>query len=204
MTQQDTSGRRVVGNISLSLDGRVNGPGGEYDMSWVVRHAVNDTVRDYLTRMAGSATTVLLGRKNYEGFGSYWPGVAKDDDADPRDRAYAQWLDAVDKVAFSTTLTEAPWANSRVTDADPATVARQLRAQPGGDIIVLNSVSVINALLEAGELDRLIINLCPEISGGGARLFADGLPSTSWTLSDMSTSETGAILLTYDKVQTKD
>jgi dihydrofolate reductase len=202
MTQHaDVQGRRVVGNVSLSIDGRFNGRGGENDMSWVARHAVTDTSRDYMMRMTSSATTVLLGRKNYEGFGGYWPAVAKDEGAEPRDRATGQWLDAVEKLVFSSTLTDAPWANSRIADADPATAVRQLRRQPGGDIIVLNSGSIINALLEAGELDRLLINLCPEISGGGARLFADSLPATTWTLTDMSTSDSGAIYLTYDKVR---
>ena len=194
-------GRRVVGNISFSLDGRVTGRGGEYDMSWVGRHAVTDTSRDHMARMTSSTTTVLLGRKNYEGFGGYWPAVAEDDSADPRDRTLARWLDAVEKIAFSSTLTDAPWTNSRIADADPADVVKRLRTQPGGDIIVLNSVSIINALLEAGELDRLVLNLCPEISGGGTRLFAEGLPATSWTLTDLSTSESGAIFLTYDKVR---
>jgi dihydrofolate reductase len=201
MTEHTAKGRRVVGNVSLSLDGRFNGPAGEHDMSWVVPHAVTDTSRDYSVRMTDSGTTVLLGRKNYEGFGSYWPAVAKDDNAEPRDRTLARWLDAVEKIAFSRTLSEAPWSNSRIAEADPATVVRQLRTSPGGDIIVLNSGSIINALLEAGELDRLVINLCPAVAGGGARFFADGLPASSWTLTDVSASESGAIYLTYDRAR---
>jgi dihydrofolate reductase len=201
MTPHTTEGRRVVGNISLSLDGRFNGPGGDDDMSWVVPHAVTDTSRDYAVRMTGSATTALLGRKNYEGFGGYWPVVAKDDHAEPRDRTLAQWLDSVEKIVFSKTLTDAPWANSRIAESDPATVVRRLRTQPGGDIIVLNSGSVINALLEAGELDRLVINLCPAVAGGGARFFADGLPASTWTLAEVSRSESGAIYLTYDRAR---
>jgi dihydrofolate reductase len=82
--------RQVVGNVSLSLDGRFNGAGGELDMSWVARHNVTDTSRDHMVRMTESTTTALLGRKNYEGFGSYWPAVAKDDNAELRDRALAQ------------------------------------------------------------------------------------------------------------------
>lgn len=202
MTQHaEAQGRRVVANISLSLDGRVSGLGGEYDMGWIVPHAVADASRDHMVRVTSAATTALLGRKNYEGFGSYWPAVAKDDNADPRDRTFAQWLDSVEKVVFSSTLTEASWANSRITDADPAAVARQLRQQPGGDIIVLASSSVIKALLDAGELDRLSITLCPELVGGGARLFTDGLPATSWSLTDLSTTESGAICLFYDRTR---
>jgi hypothetical protein len=66
---QDTKaqGRRVAANISLSLDGRVNGRGGDHDMGWVVPHNVTDATRDFMVRMTDSATTVLLGRKNYEG-----------------------------------------------------------------------------------------------------------------------------------------
>jgi dihydrofolate reductase len=82
--------RTVVGNISLSLDGRINGRDGDYDMSWVAPHAVTEATRDYLTRMTETTTTALLGRKNYEGFGGYWPTVAKDESAEPRDRAFAQ------------------------------------------------------------------------------------------------------------------
>jgi dihydrofolate reductase len=198
-TSADNNGRRVIGNISLSLDGRISGVGGDFDMGWIVPHAVTDAARDHMIRVTGPATTVLLGRKNYQGFGGFWPAVAKDENADPRDRAFSEWLNAVEKVVFSTTLTEAPWENSRIAGADPAAVVRELRAQPGGDIIVLASTSVIRALLEAGELDRLSVTLCPEIVGGGRRLLDDGLPASSWSLTDMSTSESGAICLIYDR-----
>jgi dihydrofolate reductase len=199
----NVQGRRVVANISLSLDGRVSGLGGEYDMGWIVPHALTDASRDHMVKVTGAATTALLGRKNDEGFGADRPAVAKDDNADPRDRTFAQWLDAVEKVVFSSTLTDAAWENSRIADADPAEVVRQLRQQSGGDIIVLASSSVIKALLAGGELDRLSITLCPELVGGGARLFSDGLPATSWSLADLSTTESGAICLLYDRVRGK-
>ncbi|MCU7725074.1 dihydrofolate reductase family protein [Actinoplanes sp. KI2] len=196
---QNSSGRRVVGNISLSLDGRISGAGGEFDMGWIVPHAVTGAAREHMIRVTGPATTALLGRKNYQGFGGFWPAVAKDENADPRDRAFAEWLNAVEKVVFSTTLTDAPWENSRLAGADPASVVRELRERPGGDIIVLASASVIRALLEAGELDRLSITLCPEIVGGGRRLLDDGLPAGSWSLTDLATTESGAICLIYDR-----
>jgi dihydrofolate reductase len=198
MAQQD--GRTVVAQISLSLDGRVTGPGGEYDMGWVGAHGVSDAVREHLARLTSGATTVLLGRKNYEGFGGFWPTVAGDESADPRDRAFSRWLDAVEKVAVSTTLKEASWQNSRVVNADPASVVKELRQQDGGDILVLNSGSVIIALLQAGELDRLSIVLCPELVGGGRRLFPDGLAASSWSLTDVTTTDSGAICLLYDRL----
>ena len=192
--------RRVVGNISLSLDGRITGRGGDYDMSWVAPHAMTNNAREHMTEMIGTATTGLLGRKNYEGFGGYWPAVADADEADPRDRAFAKWLNEVEKVVFSTTLQDAPWQNSRIS-RDPLAEVETLREQDGGDIIVLSSSSIIRTLLAADQLDRLIIHLCPELVGGGARLFEDGVPQTSWRLTDQSTGESGATFLSYDRAR---
>ncbi len=191
--------RTVIGDIHLSLDGRVTGPQGAYDMGWIVPHAVTDAARAQLLAITTPATTVLLGRKNYQGFGSYWPPVADDPSADPRDRAFARWLNAVEKIVFSTTLADATWEHSRIVDADPATVIDDLRQQEGGDIIVLSSSSVIRSLLRADLLDRLSITLCPEVSGGGACLFEDGLPSSSWTLRSSAGTESGALCLLYDR-----
>jgi dihydrofolate reductase len=196
----EKSNRRVVANISLSLDGRTTGVGGDYDMSWIVPHAVTEAGRDHMIRVTGPATTVLLGRKNYQGFGSYWPAVADNPEADERDRKFSAWLNRTEKVVFSTTLTEAPWENSRVVAGDLPEEVRKLRAGDGGDIIVLASSSIIRALLDAELLDRLCITLCPAVVGGGARLLEDGLPASTWTLVDTTTSESGALCLVYDRV----
>jgi hypothetical protein len=58
--------------------------------------------------------------------------VAGDESADPRDRAFAQWLDEAEKVVVSRTLTKAGWRNSRVVADDPAEVVRHLRKCDGG------------------------------------------------------------------------
>ncbi len=196
-----TNMRTVVANISLSLDGRTNGPAGEYDMGWIFPHAVTNASRDLMISVTSPATTVLLGRKNYEGFGAYWPSVADNEEADPRDRAFSKWLNAVEKIVFSSTPKESAWNNARLTNADPARVVEELQKQAGGDIIVLASSSVIKRLLEADALDRLSITLCPEIAGGGARLFENGLPASSWKLSHSAMTESGALCLIYDRVR---
>lgn len=193
--------RTVVANFSVSLDGYVTGPGGPADMSWVAKHAVSDQARESMTRFVNDGTTALLGRRNYEGFRGYWPAVGHDEHADPRDRAYGQWLDKVEKVVFSTTLTGTDWTGARIVNADPADVVRELREQDGGDIIVQNSLSLIRALLAADEVDRISMVLCPELSGGGVRLFEDGFPSTSWSLTNLTTADTGAVVLVYDRIR---
>lgn len=200
--------RRVIANIALSLDGRIKGLGGDYDMGWIVPHAVSDAARDNMVRVTSPATTAVMGRKNFEGFRSYWPTVANDPAADPRDRAFSSWVNAVEKVVFSRTLPNSsaleesadpqPWADTRITDIDPATEIAALRTQPGGDIIVLSSSSVIRALLDAGEVDVLSITLCPVIVGGGETLLKDGLPPSHWTLAESNPTTSGAICLRYE------
>ena len=201
MTTDQHTGRRVVANISLSLDGRVNGAAGEYDMGWIVPHAVTDAARDHMIRVTGTATTALLGRKNFEGFGGYWPSVADDENADPRDRAFSAWLNGTEKVVFSRSTTGSPWAHTRITDVEPAKEVARLRAQGDGDIVVLASSSVIRALLAADEVDRLSITLCPSIVGGGGTLFDGGLPALDWSLVDVTTTDSGALCLLYDRVR---
>ncbi len=165
-------------------------------MSCIAPHGVSDQARDGLEAMT-DATVVLLGRHNYEGFGGYWPHVATDDTADPRDRAFARWLDEVDKIVFSTTLDDVEWSHARLASSGPVDTVRTLRATAGGDIRVLASQSIIRQLLEANEVDRLELTLAPELPAGGDRLFHDDLPPSSWTLRETVPTDTGAVRLTY-------
>ncbi|MFD7304426.1 dihydrofolate reductase family protein [Streptomyces pharetrae] len=197
----DPTGRRVSANISLTLDGRYNGPGGPGDLGAIVPYAITEAARNHLARIHDGATTALLGRLNAEGFLGYWPTVAADENADPRDRAYAEWLVNTEKVVLSSTLTEAPWERTRVVDAPAADVVTRLKATGRGDILVNSSASVIKALLAADLLDRLYLMICPEITGGGQRLFEDGLPASRWRLTHQETGELGEIAVVYDRVR---
>jgi dihydrofolate reductase len=196
-----TDGRKVRANISLTLDGRYNGPGGPADLGAIVPYAVTDVARDHLARIHEGATTALLGRLNAEGFLGYWPSVADDASADPRDRGYARWLVDAEKVVLSTTLTEAPWERTRVVNAPAADVVAELKAAGEGDIVVNNSASVIRPLLAADLIDRLDLIVCPEIAGDGARLFEDGLPGSKWRLAHQETGELGEIALVYERAR---
>lgn len=200
MTEQ-TTGRRVTANISISLDGRYNGPGGAGDLGAIVSYATTEVARNHLTRIWEGATTAVLGRVNAEGFLGYWPTVAADENADPRDRGYAKWLVDVDKVVFSSTLAEAPWNRARVVNAPAADVVADLKATGTGDILVNSSASLIKALLSADLIDRLYLMICPEIVGGGQRLFDDGLPASKWTLTHQETGDLGETAMVYDRVR---
>lgn len=189
-----TNGRRVIGWITLSIDGFSAGPGG--DMSWLVAHAVDDDAAGYYAGIRSGVSTALLGRTNYEGFAGYWPPVAQDPATDPRTRELAVWLDTVEKVVFSRTLQSAEWQNSRVS-SDLEGEVRALKQAPGRDLLVLNSASIITGLMAADLLDDLRITVLPSVLGDGLRFFPDGLPASSWTLIGTATLAAGGVALHY-------
>jgi dihydrofolate reductase len=197
----DSTGRRVTANLALTLDGRYNGPGGPADFAAFVPYVTTDVARDHMTRMWETATTALLGRISAEGFMGFWSSVVGDENADPRDRAYAKWLVGVEKVVLSTTLNEAPWERTRVVNAPAADVVADLKTTGEGDIFVNSSASIIKALLSADLLDRLYLMILPVITGGGQRLFEDGLPASKWTLTHHETGELGEIAVVYDRTR---
>lgn len=184
--------RTVIAQANVTMDGMTAGPEG--DLSWLIEHAVTPQMVAYAEGIWRGATTAVMGRTNYEGFQGYWPPVADDPDAAPRDRALATWIDTVEKVVFSRTLEEATWQNSRVArEVEPE--IRALKAAEGGDILVLNSASIIQALLKADLLDELRINVLPAIVGGGLRLLTEGLPRSDWELVGALTLQSGGVAM---------
>lgn len=199
-THRQHLGRAVVANITLSLDGRINGPAGETDMGWIVPHALTDVARDHMVEVTSAASTILLGRKNYEGFAGFWPSVAEMDGADARDRAFSRFFTDTEKVVFSRTLLEPLCPNTTLTDQSVESVVADLKAQAGGDIVVLASASIIRALLRAQLVDRLSLTTCPQLVGGGQRLFDDSLPPSSWTVARTTTGELGTTCTLLERV----
>lgn len=197
----ESTGRRVVANLALTLDGSFHGAGGPYDLAPIVRYAVTDVARDHLARFIGTATTAVLGRVNAEGFLGFWPALIGADGVDPRDEAYARWLVATEKVVLSSTLTDVPGENVRVRNAPADEVVAELRDTGEGDILVNSSPSVIKQLLAADAIDRLELLVVPEVAGGGSRLLEAGLPATRWTLARHEAGGQGELSLTYDRVR---
>ncbi|MFE3194136.1 dihydrofolate reductase family protein [Nocardia sp. NPDC059240] len=194
-----TDQRIVAANIVLTLDGRYHGAGGPGDMAAIVPYASTETARNHLGTIHENATTGVLGRANAEGFLGYWSAVAVDDNADPRDRAYAKWLLDTEKVIFSTTVTEMPWEHVRVVNAPAAEVITELKSVGTGEILVNTSPTITKALLAADLIDRLYLLITPEITGGGEQLFVDGLPASHWQLTSHQVGELGELAVVYDR-----
>lgn len=184
--------RTVIANVTLSLDGYTAGSD-PYDMSWLLAHALDERGRATFAGIYNGATTALLGRKNFEGFSGYWPPIADDPAAHPRDRAYAQWQNAVEKVVFSRTLSDVPGPNARLATRELAEEVADLKSVDGGDIIVLSSASIMRGLLEADLLDVLHLQVVPVVLGGGLRFWPEGAARTDWVLDGITVLPSGAI-----------
>ena len=195
-TPETDAQRKLIAWITLSMDGYAAGPGN--DMSRVASYAGHEQMMAYTEGIWRGVSTAVMGRTNYEGFFGYWPPVAKDPASSPRNRDLAVWLDTVEKVVFSRTLRRAEWQNTRVS-ADLEGEIGALKKAPGRDILVLNSVSIIRALLHAGLVDDLQVFLVPEVLGGGLRFFAEGLTPSTWQIVSVVTFPTGAVALRYGR-----
>lgn len=202
MTNTETN-RKVIANIAMSIDGYVSEP--DNGMAWIGEHAVSDQSARHFEGIWRNASTVLLGRINYEGFHGFWPQVAKDPNIgwfppETAQRQYdmAVWMDEVEKVVFSRTLQSVEWSNARLAERELEDEVRALKSSPGRDILVLSSVSVIRALLNANLLDELQLTILPTILGpGGRRLFDDDVPPSKWRVDQLTTFPSGAVAFQY-------
>jgi dihydrofolate reductase len=188
--------RKVIAWVTLSMDGFSAGPGG--DMSWLAEHVGHEQMMAYSEGIWRGASTAVMGRTNYEGFFGYWPPVARDPASPPRHRDLATWLDTVEKVVFSRSLQSAEWQNTRIA-ADLEAEMRALKRAPDRDILVLNSASIIRALLDSDLVDELQLFVLPTVLGNGLRFFPDGLAASTWRLAGVSTFPTGAVALRYSR-----
>ena len=193
--------RVVRANLVLSLDGRYHGPGGAGDLAAIVPYAVTDVARNLLTRIWQGATTVVLSRGNAEGFMAYWSVVARDENADPRDRGYARWLMEAEKVVFSSSWIEAPWDRTTVVAGPADQIITELAKSGEGDILINTSPLIAKELLAADLVDQLYLEITPELTGGGDRLFDDGIPATKWTLSSHDVGPLGELALIYTRIR---
>jgi dihydrofolate reductase len=188
----------IVCNI-VSLDGYYEGPGGD-----VMALPFDEGFDDYNAERLRAADTLLLGRKSYEGFKSYWPPIADDPDSPPVEREISRLNNAIDKVVVSDTLTPdqtAPWHNTRIVSR---TEAREqisaLKQEPGREILIFGSHVLWNDLLANGLVDELHLMIGAGVLGAGTPAF-EGRPPVSLRLVETRTWDGSSLLLTRYAVE---
>ena len=128
----------------------------------------NADLMEELHRQDSQSDALLLGRQTFEDFRGYWP--LQTDDA----TGVTAYLNEVQKYVVSSTLTDPGWENSTVLPGDPVAAVRDLKEQPGQDIVVTGSIRLVHALVAAGLVDEYRLFTYPVVQGRGRRLFPDG------------------------------
>ncbi|SMB80562.1 dihydrofolate reductase family protein [Deinococcus hopiensis] len=184
--------RKIIAGLFMSLDGVVEGPGPADDFAaagWSMPYFVPE-IGQYIGESGAQADALLLGRATYQGFRAAFANAPRGDPA-------AAMMNGISKYVVSGTLTEADWVNSTLLGGDMVEEVGRLKAQPGRNINVSGSVTLIQSLLRLGLLDGLDLLVHPVVVGQGRRLFGDGL-TARLALRETRTFSSGVVLLSYD------
>jgi len=186
--------RKVIALEFVSLDGVIQAPGGpEEDTSggfrfggWTVPFSDNALGEIMSRQMAGPAD-LLLGRKTFEIFASYWPEHAEG------------WpgINEMTKYVASKTLSSHGWKNSVFLTGDVASEVGKLKASGGPDLHVYGSAGLLQTLLKQDLVDQLWLKIYPVTLGRGKRLFGDGAMAASFRLLEGKVLSTGVIVAAY-------
>ena len=190
---------RVVVNEFMSLDGVVQAPGGaEEDTDggfahggWSIPYFDPDVMGPAISEGMATADGLLFGRRTWQGMAAAWPERAGD--------PYADQMNEIKKYVASRTLTQddLSWNSTLLSSADALGDIAALRRQPGGDLQVWGSVSLVKAMLGAGLVDELLLMIEPIILGGGKGIFPTDGTARPMELVKSFTTGTGVQVCTY-------
>ena len=190
--------RSITVTMWVTLDGVVQSlgradedtRGGFTHGGWGVRY--NDEVmgREMAAAMARPGD-MLFGRRTWQDFITAWAGRT---DGNP----VTTHMNAATKYVVSRTLEDADaWQNSILLRGDAAGTVAELKAQPGRDLSIIGSASLVRSLHAASLIDHYTLVICPLTLGGGTRLFEGPAPPTEFELTGSVTTTTGVIIAQY-------
>jgi dihydrofolate reductase len=149
---------------------------------------------DALRQQRERADALLLGRRTFEAFRGFWPEQVDNPSGT------SEYLNRVRKHVVSTKLSTAAdvdlgWENSSVVRGLDG--VRELKEQPGRDIVCTGSVSLVHSLLDADLVDELRLFTYPVVVAEGRRLFRDGARPAALRLVESRMFRSGVVLLRY-------
>ncbi len=177
--------RKIVAGLFISLDGVVEAP-----ETWHFPY-LNDQMERIVGDQIAASDTMLFGRRTFQEFASYWPQQGNDS-------PLADVFNTMPKLVASNTLRNADeWQNSSVIGGEVAEGLKKLKEQPGGEISITGSATLVRSLLSSGVLDELRLLVHPIVVGSGKRLFDDPPSQVPLKLVDERKLSTGVLYLTY-------
>jgi dihydrofolate reductase len=174
---------------SISLDGFFTDANG--DMSWA--HRNDPEFNAFAAENAKGGGRMLFGRKTSELRKSYWPTPA----AMKNDPVIAEQMNNLPKVVFSRTLNEASWKNTKLVKGNIAAEVRKLKNEPGPDMVMMGSGTIISQLAPEGLIDEYQIVLNPLVLGKGRTMFEDVTNRLPLNLTKTRPFKSGVVVLYY-------
>ena len=158
--------RKLIADSIISLDGYFSSSSNEID-SWF---DFNEEEWFWSIDILRGVDAILLGRVTYEEFSEFWPKVTPKTEPG---KIIAGQLNGLRKIVFSRSLTDAPWKPATIVREDPVAAVAELKREPGKDLVLNGSGTLVAALLRAGLIDEYYVRVRPIILGGGRPLFLD-------------------------------
>jgi dihydrofolate reductase len=188
--------RKIIVLTFLSLDGVMQGPGGPTEDTsgnftyggWTVPY-FDEFLGNIMGEQMGQPFDLLLGRKTFEIFASYWPQHVEE----------GPEINNATKYVASNTLTSHEWEKSVFLSGNVADEIKKLKAQDGLDLQVHGSAELIQTLLEHDLVDEFWLKIFPVTLGTGKRLFDQGTIPAAFALVDSKTSPSGVIIATLKR-----
>ena len=182
-TKPTHSTRQLAATLFMSLDGVVEEP-----QKWSFPYW-NEEIGKYKLDETLASDALLLGRVTYQGFAEAWPS-RKDDEG------FADKFNSMTKYVASRTLTKLDWNNSHLIKGDVAAGVAKLKQEPGKDIVIHGSPTLIRSLMPHNLIDEYRLLVYPITLGRGKRLF-DESTQANLKLVESKTYGTGVVKLVY-------
>src|SRR5262249_24750154 len=176
--------RKTVAGILMTLDGVVESP-----EKWHLRY-FDDEMSELVDAAAANSDAMLLGRRTYEEFAAFWPSQNGNE-------PMADYMNDTPTHPVPTTLKELDGSNSSLVSRDVAETVAALKRQPGENIQIYGSPTLVRSLLRDGLLDELELLVPPIVVGGGHRLFENANYGTALRLVDSRKRRSGGPVVRY-------
>lgn len=186
--------RKLSVSTLVTLDGVIQDPGGFGETEqggWATPFFTAEAQQNALEHLQ-AADYFLLGRVTYQLLHKTW--------GDIEGGAYMDRINEIPKLVASTTLTgPLPW-NATAISGDVAAEITRLKQEPGGDIEMYGSATLVQTLMRNDLIDEFRIAVHPLVLGDGTQLFPQGGVSTTLQLTDTRTLDSGVVSLTYARL----
>ena len=189
--------RKVILSNMVTLDGFFEGPNKELD--W---HIVDEEFNEYAIDLLSNVDAILFGRLTYQLMADYWPAAATNPSTSKSDLEIADKMNNLPKIIFSKTLQRVEWNNSRLVKENIAEEILKMKQQPGKDMVIFGSGSIVSSFMQLGLIDEYRIIVNPVVLGNGKPLFKGVNDKHNLKLLKTRVFSSGIVILFYEPVKT--